>query len=96
MKKLANITSIKKKFRRVRNVVFTVNYLKKLAQEKRDKTKSAVSPRSIEKKQSPEKSKEDSEKKQASFGIGTLMGNFFKVSQNINQGPKAKKSSFVY
>jgi hypothetical protein len=48
------MTSIKKKFRRVRNVVFTVNFMKKLAEEKRIKTKSAMSPRSV-KSQSPEK-----------------------------------------
>jgi len=80
MQKLARITRIKKKFRRVRNVVFTINYMKKLAEEKRVKTKSAVSPRSV-KAQSPEKGQEtETDKKAASFGIGTLMGNFFKVS----------------
>lgn len=92
MNRLVRIRKIKEKFTKLRHVIFAVNFMKKLAAEKKSKSlggafKSSVSPRSgpdtpTLKKGLTEPKPE--EKKYNSFGIGTLMGNFFKVSQNIN------------
>lgn len=73
-------------------MVFAANFLQKLTEQKREKLKSAVSPNSA-KSPSSEKN-QDSDKKTTAFGISTLMGNFFKVSQNIIQSPSKKGESY--
>ena len=68
----------------MRNVVFAANFLMKLAEQKKLKEKNAVSPNSAKTSQKDQ----DSDKKAATaFGISNLMGNFFKVSQNLNNSP---------
>ena len=44
MQKLAKITRIKKKFRRVRHVIFTVNYLYKIVKDKKKLSADADTP----------------------------------------------------